>query len=304
MEFLPIRLNTLRPDSTLSFDIYIPVGQRYVHYMRKTDEVDGERVKNLKSKKIRKVFIPMEEENSYLDYLDRGLEDLTNSNASLEEKSQAVHDSLTTSAENAERSLESEAGFKRMENQFQKVTDFLMSDKGAIKKILESAGKSLDNFQHAATVASMCLGVAAAVGLDSKETLELGIAALLHDIGKTKFKFDPMTPFDKLTPEQQQRYKQHPLDGADMLAGKPFVSPRILALVADHEEVGNKRGYPQKKDYFTFKKPFQILNLCNDFDRFCFEKGLEHREGLDQFFEERGDYFDPDLINHLVTLLN
>lgn len=304
MEYLPVRINTLRPDSVLNFDIYIPVGQRYVHYMRKTDEVDGERLKNLKSKKIRKVYIEESAEDFYLDYLDQGLDDLVSSDAPIEEKANAVHDSLTTSAENAERSLETEEGYKRMENQFQKVTDFLMSDKGAIKRILESAGKSLDNFQHAATVASMSLGVATAIGLDAHEILELGIAALLHDIGKTKLDFDPMLPMSKMTDQQKNRYKQHPADGAAILSGKPFVSPRILALVADHEEVGIKRGYPEKKDYFKLKQPFQILNLCNDFDRYCSEHGLEHRDGLDPFFEERGELFDPDLFTQLVTLLN
>lgn len=304
MEYLPVRINTLRPDSQLTFDIYIPVGQRYVHYMRKTDEVDGDRLKNLKSKKIRKVFITEDCEADYLDYLDQGLNDLIENDVPLEEKTVAIHDGLTTSAENAERSLETEEGYKRMEVQFQKVTDFLMSEKGAIKKILESTGQSLDNFQHAATVTSLSLGVAAANGMDSKDILELGIAALLHDIGKTKLPFDPMKPVSEMNETEKNRYKQHSSDGADILAGKPFVSPRILALVADHEEVGNKRGYPQKKNLFGLGMQFQILNMCNDFDRFCYENKLEHRDGLDTFFDKRGELFDPDLFNHLVTLLN
>ena len=304
MEFIPIRINTLRPNSKLFFDIYVPIGNRHVHYMRKNDEVDISRLKNLKSKKVRKVFIIADEETLYLDYLDQGLSGLVDSDASIEEKASAVHDSLTTSAENAERSLDTEEGFQRMGAQFGKISDFLSSDKGAMKKILESAGNSVDNFQHAATVSSLSLALGKIVNLSEKDMLELGTAALLHDIRKNKFDFDPQTPKDKLSPAQLKKYKAHSADGADILGGKPFVNPRILALIANHEELGNGKGFPNKLDLFKLEMPFQILNLCNDFDRFCTDKKVEHRLGLDDFFEEREEFFDNELINHLVVILN
>ena len=53
---LPDGMVMLYDESLSCSGCWGPVGQRYVHYMRKTDEVDGERLKNLKSKKIRKVL--------------------------------------------------------------------------------------------------------------------------------------------------------------------------------------------------------------------------------------------------------
>ena len=305
MEYLPIRTNTLRPDADVNFDIFIQVGERYVHYIKNSDPMEASRLSKLKEKKVRKLYILSECEKDYLHYLDQGLQSLTDQSKNIEERGALAHDSMVTAAENAERSLETEQGFKRSQDQFEKVIDFLMSDQGAMKQILNASGYALDNHHHAATVSTLSLSLAAAAELkDSKELFELGIAALVHDIGKNNLPFDAMKLRDEMTPEERKRYECHPADGANMLAGKPFISGRILGLISDHEEIGRGRGFPEKKDISKLKKPYQILNVCNDFDRFCFEKKMDPLKAIDPFYEARGENFSEELITLLATILN
>ena len=54
----------------------------------------------------------------------------------------------------------------------------------------------------------------------------------------------------------------------------------------------------------AFEPVFQVLNLANDFDKFCSEKGKEHREALDDYYEFRDEHFPDDLLNNLITMLN
>ncbi|MGB0452767.1 MAG: HD domain-containing phosphohydrolase [Bacteriovoracaceae bacterium] len=302
-DYIPVRLKTLRPDSSVNFDLYIKVGTRFVHYIRDQDPIDSERIVSLKSKKVRKLFIPFDHEQKYLTYLDTGLDLLDSDDLPIEAKAEMVHDTMITSAENVEKALDTEEGFKQTQDRFGKITDFLLKDSGALKNILMAAGTSLDNHHHAATVSSMALGLAAAQKeLSSIEMLELGIAALVHDIGKNKLPFDPMTPVSELRGEDLIRYRKHAADSVDLLAGKPYISPRILSLVGDHEEIGKGQGFPNKKNYFRLKLPFQILNLCNAYDRFCFERKITHAEGIEEFGTTELEHFDQKLFELLSTL--
>lgn len=303
-DYIPVRLKTIRPDSQIHFDLYVKIGQKFVHYIRNNDEIEKNRIDNLKSKKVRKLFIPYDQEDNYLTYLDTGLDQLSSDKLNLDEKAELVHDSMVTAAENAEKTFESEKGYQQTQDRFEKITDFLMSDSGAIKKIMEAAGSSVDNHQHAATVSSLSLGLATATGfLSSNEMFELGIAALVHELGKNKLPFDPMTPKEKLSGEDLKLYEQHPNKAVSLLAGKPYISPKILQLIGDHEEVGVGQGFPNKKDLTKLSLPQQILNLCNAFDEFCYQKGLEHKNGLEPFKSEKGDLFDSELFNMLWTML-
>jgi HD-GYP domain-containing protein (c-di-GMP phosphodiesterase class II) len=302
--FFPIRLNTLRGDEVVSFDIYLQLGTRFLHYTHRSDSVEDRRLKNLKSKGVRKLFIRSEDEKNYLRYLEKGLENLSDKSKDISQRGAMAHDALVMAAENAERTLETQEGFNNQKKQFDKISNFIVSDRHAIKNILAAAGVSVDNSHHAANVSSLAVAVATKAGItDSTEIFELGTAALLHDIGKNRLKFDHMKPREKMTPEELKKFKQHPQDGVDMLAGKPYISPRILGLILSHEEYGEGRGFPEKKNLSTMPLPYQILSMVNHFDHFASENKMSFITAVDHFFEKYGDHFDQQLITILASVL-
>jgi len=304
LTYFPVRLNTLRADEKVTFDVYVLVAGKYIHYTHTSDELEAQRLKQLKSKGVRKLFIRDQDEPSYLLYLEAGLGKLNDKTLDINTRSAMAHDTMITAAENAERTLETEAGYNSQKAQFEKITEFISSDRNAIKGILSAAGISVDTNQHAATVSSLCMAVASKAGItDSKDVFELAIAALLHDIGKNRFKFDPMKPHSKMTSDEMRQFKNHPQDGADMLAGKPYISPRILGLVAAHEERGNGRGFPMKMDLSKQPISYQILSMVNQFDHFCSENSMSSIQAIDPFFEKLGRDYDDELFNILATVL-
>lgn len=303
-EYFPIRLNTLRPDERVTFKVFIKVGDKYIQYAHENDPIDTSRVASLKGKGVRKLFILPGDEDTYLNYLETGLKSLTNTELHIEKRASLAHDTLVTAAENAERTLETEEGFNTQKMQMNLISDFLFTDKKALKEILKVAGISTDSNQHAATVSSLALAIAKKLEGFSKEDLfELGTAALLHDIGKNRMKCDPMKAFEKMTSDEQKAYRNHPQDGADMLAGKPYISPRILGLIASHEERGHGKGFPEKKDLSKLPVSYQILSLANQFDHFCIQKGLHSSLAMDMFYDAFEEDYDGDLITVLATVL-
>lgn len=303
-EYYTVRINTIRANEEVPFDLFIPLGNRMIQYTHALDELEDYRIKNLKKHGLKKLYIRPEDESQYLSYLEEGLGTLTNKQISVEDRGALAHDTMVNSVENAEKNLETETGYNSQKRQIEQITAFIGDERQAIKSILTSAGVTPDSHQHSATVSSLCLAVAKKLGtLSQEEMTELAYAAMLHDIGKSRLKFNHNVPFESLTKDQQKQYKNHPADGVAMLAGKPFISPRILGLIAAHEEYGEGRGYPEKKFLSKMELPYQILSLTNKFDKLCRDRQLQPFQAMDVFFEQYGSYYEEDLISTLATVL-
>jgi HD-GYP domain-containing protein (c-di-GMP phosphodiesterase class II) len=303
-KFYPVRLNTLRKDDVLAFDVYVSVGEKFVQYIHAQDVFEGERLDKLKNKGVRKLFIPTEQEKNYLQYLEKALDQLSNTSHSIEDRTQLAHDSLVTAAENAVVNFETEAGLRQQQDHLTKIANFVDSDRKVIKQIMENINSSFDNNHHAANVSSLCMSVAAKAGLtDKQEVSELSIAALVHDVGKERFKENYDVLGDKMSAQQKQAYRAHVSDGVTLLQGKPFISPRILGLVAAHEELGQGRGYPEKKDVFQLPLCYQILIMCNRYDHFKTQQQLPTMKAIDAFFEKHSNDFPDELVTVLASVL-
>lgn len=300
MEYLPVRINTFRPGHPVQFDVYIAIGGKHLHYIRSLEAFDENRLLNLKGKGVKKMFIATESEDLYLEYLNEGLSGLTDKTQDIAKRGAIAQDTMITEAENVERSLESEQAFKKSEIRINKVVDFLISDKTALKNILGASGSSSDIFQHGANVCSLSLALALKIGeKDSKKLFDMAMAALLHDAGVVKLGLDPLKPRDQYTPEEKKLHLKHPETAIGMFQEKPLVTPSILRLIIDHEEIGDGQGFPEKKRLSKLPLTSQILNLCNEFDQFSIEKKIPPLDAIKEFFQLKAEFFD---LGHIAKL--
>ncbi len=72
-EYYTVRLNTIRANEVVPFDLFIPLGNRIIQYIHAQDELEDIRIKNLKKHGLKKLFIRPEDEPKYLSYLEEGL---------------------------------------------------------------------------------------------------------------------------------------------------------------------------------------------------------------------------------------
>ncbi len=302
----PVRIGTLRAGVPITFDLFVQVGQRHLHYLRKKDEIDPERIKSLKSKGVKKLFIPEEEEPLYLAYLEAGLNQLgKDSKLKLEDKGALAKDSLSTESENAIKNVSTEQGYRSTEGRIQKVIDFLLNDAGAVQSVLKASGVASDTFMHSANVATISLGLATRLGITAaQDHMELGLAAILHDMSKSQLGFAGSDRYSQLPPDRQKEFEKHPAHAATFLASKPYVTKGVLQLITDHEEIGEAAGYPNKKRISQLPLSSQVLNLCNHYDGYCQEKGLAPLDAMATFFSDKLGLFDLGHIKQLKEVLS
>jgi putative nucleotidyltransferase with HDIG domain len=99
-------------------------------------------------------------------------------------------------------------------------------------------------FQHCLLVTGLAVGFALEIGFNGPDVKRLGLAATLHDIGKSRIPLAILNKAGKLDPDEAEIMKCHPVIGYDLLKGMPEVSPEILDGVRHHHEYLDGSGYP------------------------------------------------------------
>jgi len=305
MNFIPVRISTIRGNSTLLFDVFLNLEERYVKYKKANETFEYDRLERFFSKGIKKVFIDQSQEPNYLKYLEAGLEALSNADVKKEDRAVIAHGTLNSEAEHIEKNLDNEASYKATTDRIEKVIDFVTTNPETLKTMLGQAGISVDNSQHSATLASMSIAVASKLGVtDQNELMSMSLAALLHDIGKEKLGFEPSITIGKVAKEDLAKFKKHGEAAVESLAGKRYITPRVLRIIQDHEEIGDGQGYPEKKKVGKLPLSSQAFNMCNLFDHFSMENQLEiNGDAFKKFNNKYPFYFDGKLIAALGELI-
>lgn len=116
-------------------------------------------------------------------------------------------------------------------------------------------------YRHCLNVANLCITTGIELGLNKQQLYELGMAGLLHDIGKVSVPIEILNKQSALSYEEFELIKTHPLNAVNMLKG--LVSKDVSDAIEYHHEKLNGTGYPyglKKKDIPLYSK---ILSICD-----------------------------------------
>lgn len=98
--------------------------------------------------------------------------------------------------------------------------------------------------QHSVSVSVIAIKIGQVMGLTSVELKEIGIAGLLHDIGKCKIPLDILNKPGALSREEFKEIQKHPVYGYQVVSKIPFLDTNIMMAVLQHHEHQDGKGYP------------------------------------------------------------
>lgn len=113
--------------------------------------------------------------------------------------------------------------------------------------LLALAGiRSYDRYlsEHSVNVCILSMVLGKDLGLDPASTLELGISAMLHDVGKVFVPPDIVKKPGKLSEEEWDQIRRHPAEGARALAGLPDLPALASTIALEHHVHCDGTGYP------------------------------------------------------------
>lgn len=148
--------------------------------------------------------------------------------------------------------------------------------------------------------------------LSPEYIVDLEKSAPLHDIGKVAIPDSILRKPGKLTPEEFEIIKKHCEYGTrvlriadEKLSFQSFLKIAIQ-MVASHHERWNGKGYPNGLRQEAIPLSGRIMALADVYDALrserCYKKAIPHEKTLEILSRERGEQFDPDLVDVLLNI--
>ena len=138
-----------------------------------------------------------------------------------------------------------------------------------------------------------------AMSLSGEELEALGAAALLHDIGKLAIPEQIINKPGRLTPEEFEKMKIHPLIGAEILSHVNFPFP-VVPIVEAHHERWDGAGYPFGRKGEDIPLGARILAVLDCLDALCSERqyrrAFSMTEAMEQVASLADTQFDPAVV--------
>lgn len=127
-------------------------------------------------------------------------------------------------------------------------------------------------FKHSVDVATMAMVVAKNTGMSEQAVYDIGIAGLLHDIGKSKIPSEILNKPGRLTDEEFTIIKKHPVYGYQMLKDNRELSEDIKLGVLQHHEKINGSGYPMGVEENRIAWFAKIISIADIYDALVTER--------------------------------
>jgi len=140
------------------------------------------------------------------------------------------------------------------------------------------------------------------LNLKENELEALRAASLLHDIGKIAVPEHIICKPGKLTPEEFEKMKVHPVVGAEILARAQFPYP-VVPMVRSHHEKWDGSGYPDGLKGTEIPIGARILSAVDCLDALAsdrqYRRALPLGKAMDMVAEQSGKSFDPEVVRIL-----
>ena len=159
-------------------------------------------------------------------------------------------------------------------------------------------------FTHSVNVGILTMLMAKKNGAGSELTREIGLGAVLHDIGKLAVPLEILNKKDKLLDKEVEVLRTHSQKGYDFLKQYYDISEEALAIVGQHHEWYDGKGYPGGINDEQIKTGAKYTALCDVYDALTterpYKRAYEPREAMVFIMQESGGHFNPLITTRFI----
>jgi putative nucleotidyltransferase with HDIG domain len=277
MSHTSIRVSTLRGDQKIDFNVFIKIDEKYIMYLREGDSFEGVRLKRLKEKRLKKMFILSEDEEKYRKYLQQNIESAYDpkSGKSLENRAEIIQGAQQANAEEVMDNPGDQFAYEQAKAGVERFFHFLETEHAAIQHILKLENLDQNIAHHGVMVATLAQSVARQIGFQDGKQLQLvGLGALLHDIEHFHSSVKVAQPLTAMSPEELKLYKDHPRLGAERVQDKKHFDVLVVKIIMQHEEKNDGKGFPEGLTENQLDPAVLLVACANYADRLVTFEGV------------------------------
>lgn len=293
-KYFLIDKSLLKYDNSYPFDIFIAKG----------DKVELSLLKNKKYLKIKsfdiesKLYVHSSEKLIYDDYLKT---------ISFIEEKKLVFKNATESIDKIFSNPELLSSQQQIKPIVNSLIEVIFQDDFTMSIVFELLNYDYYTHTHSLNVTVLTLALGKKLNLEKKDLEDLGLSALLHDIGKSKIDKRILNKKSALSPREFEIMKKHALYGYSYALKIGIDKKSILAGIKSHHEKIDGTGYPdglKGDEIHLFSK---IIGICDIFDALiskrAYKNPLSIYETLLLIKTQMKNKLDMNLFNHFILLL-
>jgi putative nucleotidyltransferase with HDIG domain len=162
-------------------------------------------------------------------------------------------------------------------------------------------------YNHSVNVSILSLAVGENLSLPEQERINVGVAGLLHDVGKTQLALDLIRKPGTLTVEEFEEIKKHPEEGFSILGKMSHIQEKARYMVREHHMRFDRTGYPRPEPEYRTYPHSQVIAVADCYDALTtmrsYQKARTPQQALEIMRKLSGKSLDPELVTLLERSL-
>jgi putative two-component system response regulator len=169
--------------------------------------------------------------------------------------------------------------------------------------------KDEDTGAHIQRMSHYAVAIAREMGLDDRYVETLLYASPMHDVGKIGIPDHILLKPGKLNPDEWEIMKQHTIIGGKILSGSDAEFIKLAEVIAfTHHEKWDGSGYPKGLKGEEIPLAGRVTAIADVFDALTSMRPYKEPFSIEKSFtiikDERGDHFDPDIVDAFFAIEN
>lgn len=185
-----------------------------------------------------------------------------------------------------------------------RMVDSIFRNQDALLSLGRLRQKDEYTFQHSVGVCVLMVSFSKEMGFDRKTIDEIGVGALLHDVGKMRVPLEILNKPGRLTEEEFEVVKGHVAESDRILSETPGIGQAAVRVAGEHHERYDGSGYPRKLAGEGISIYGQMAAIVDVYDAITsdrvYHKGMEPTAALEKVIEWSRFHFKEDLARKFV----
>lgn len=292
----------------LTFELYLPNDEKTAMALFLQSDIVVNGNDKVRLREVEKLYIDEEDALAYEAYVQQHIQTIARcEHISLDDKAIIVYEKASSVIDEMFRNPESLEIAKNVKPIVDSIVDVILHDTKAVESLLKITAHDYYTHTHSINVSVYTLSLGSFLGIKGEDLEALGMAAVLHDIGKSKVDFDIINKNGKLTEIEFEEMKKHPDEGHKIALRLGITDERILTGIRHHHEKIAGGGYPDGLKGTDVSYFARIIGVCDVFDALTTKRSYKDPmstfESIKLMKEAMSGHLDFDVVNSLIRML-
>lgn len=189
----------------------------------------------------------------------------------------------------------------------EKMVDSVFRNQDALTSLARLKDFDDYTFSHCINVCVLALAVGRHMRLGKKEMQDLGVGAILHDVGKMLVPQEVLNKPGVLTPDEFEVMRKHTLYGEELLASTSGIDDSSKLIALYHHERYDGKGYLNRISGDGIDLFSRITSVADIYDAMTsnrvYQQGMKPDVALKKMYRMRGSSLDPVMVERLIRCL-